>query len=114
MPLYIGMVVGPTLTDATILDEEGNRLEVHLFATRTEKLIERFKRLRGRLHVCLEASEHSAWVRDTLRPHVEEVIVTAPFNRQGPVIGTRDSWSLAEWIRLGLSVTRQARAATVE
>jgi hypothetical protein len=107
MQIYIGMVVGAQVTNATILDEQGNRLEVHLFGTSAEKLIERVKRFRGQTHVCVEESTRSAWVCATLRPHVAEVVVTAPVNETNALTAARDSWSLAERIRCGLPAPKR-------
>ena len=76
---YIGLDVHKEVVQASIIDEQGQRLESHRLPC-TKESLEAFARERLLLtdHVALEATTNTWAVVALLRPHVEKIVVGNP------------------------------------
>jgi transposase len=75
---YVALDVHKTTTTMTVVDVKGEILDHGVFKTTGEMLISRVGGLKGTVKVTLEEGCQAAWVYDTLRPHVGEVLVCDP------------------------------------
>lgn len=73
--VYAGLDVGSTSCHLFAIDEKGGEVVSQKIDTSEKNLIEAFKKLRGEVHVHLESSEMTAWVREILLPLVKRVVV---------------------------------------
>jgi len=60
----------------------------------------------GTKHLCLEEGAQSAWIYELLEDEVDELVVTIPEKRVGPKDDARDTWQLAENLRVGATKRR--------
>ena len=75
---YVALDIHKTTTTMTVIDSSGQILDHGVFRTTGEMLIARVGGLKGTVKVTLEEGCQAAWVYDTLRPHVSEVLVCDP------------------------------------
>lgn len=102
--LYLGLDVHAQSTTVAVVDEAGRRLHVMVVPTTATALIDVMQRLTSvgaEVHVCTEEGTQSAWVYETLRPTVDQVVVTMPVRKHGPKSDSRDAFALAERLRKG-------------
>jgi len=79
--------------------------------TNGKALVEAVRSISGRIHLCMEEGTRSAWIHELLAPHVEELVVTVPKERQGrSKDDLRDAFARAEEIRIGAIETRVYKA----
>lgn len=81
MELYIGLDVHSQSTAVGVITESGKQLLSTLVDTSAPALIEVVTSVAGRRRLILEEGTQSAWLSEVLRPHVFEVVVTAPTRR---------------------------------
>ncbi|MBW2424471.1 MAG: transposase [Deltaproteobacteria bacterium] len=55
----------------------------------------------GRKHLVMEEGLQSAWLYETLSPHVDELVVAGITQSRGPKSDKRDAYALAEKLRVG-------------
>jgi transposase len=102
--LYLGLDVHAQSTTVAVVDEAGKRLHATVVPTTATALIDVMQRLNSigaEVHACTEEGTQSAWVYETLRPNVDEIVVTMPVRKHGPKSDHRDAFALAERLRRG-------------
>ncbi len=55
----------------------------------------------GHKHLVMEEGLQSAWLYETLNPHVDELVVTGVTESRGHKSDKRDAYGLAEKLRVG-------------
>jgi hypothetical protein len=55
----------------------------------------------GHKHLVFEEGLQSAWLYETLSPHVDEIVVAGMTESRGPKSDKRDAYGLAEKLRVG-------------
>ncbi len=76
--VYVGLETGSRTCTVAVRNQEGEVIDHRTFDTKEKNLIETFTSIPGEVHVHLEASELSGWVRDTIKPRVARVVVSHP------------------------------------
>jgi transposase len=76
--MYCGLDAGSSVCHVAVMAEDGTVVEQLEFSTSEANLIGAFERIRGELHVHLEASELAGWICGILRPRVARVVVSHP------------------------------------
>jgi hypothetical protein len=64
-------------------------------------LVEAVRMIPGHKHLVFEEGLQSAWLYETLSPHVDELVVAGITTSQGPKSDKRDAYGLAEKLRVG-------------
>ncbi len=105
--VYSGLDVGSSTCHVVGLDREDDSEVVNQkFDTSERNLLSVFKSIRGKVHVHIEASELTAWVRQVLLPVVHRVVVSDPKNnawiaRDPHKCDSTDAKKLAVLLRVG-------------
>jgi transposase len=99
---YLGLDGHSQSCTLAVMGPSGKRLKSMLVETNGKALVQAVRSIPGRLHLCLEEGELSAWLCELLSPHVYELVVTVPRSTKGqPKDDLRDAWARAEEIRIG-------------
>jgi transposase len=102
MDRYLGLDAHSQSCTLAVVGPSGRRLQSMVVETNGHALIEAVRCIPGRLHLCMEEGELSAWLHELLKPHVEELIVTVPKSTKGrPKDDLRDALARAQEIRIG-------------
>jgi len=104
--VYVGLETGSRSCSLAVRTPEGDVIDRRTFETGEKTLIEAFTSLPGEVHVHLEASELSAWVRRVIKPLVARVVVSHPKSNawigKDPLKNDRiDADKLSEMLRQG-------------
>lgn len=84
-----------------MISQTGWRLEDFPVETNGQALGEAIRRIPGLEHLVFEEGLESAWLYETLRPHVDEVIVAGVTESRRHKSDKRDADGLAEKLRTG-------------
>jgi transposase len=101
MERYIGMDVHAASCTLAVISEKGRRLRDFPVETNGQALVEAVRMIPGRKHLVFEEGLQSAWLYETLRPHVDEIVVAGITESRGPKSDKRDAYALAEKLRVG-------------
>jgi transposase len=93
-----------------VMSAAGKRLDSMVVETNGRALVEAVRGIGGRVHLCLEEGTQSAWLYELFKPHVAEVVVTAPGKKKGAKDDLRDAWARANELRTGAIETRVFKA----
>jgi transposase len=99
MSRYIGLDVHKTSSTMVILGPSGKKLGCHVVETNANLLVELLKAIPRPRHLCFEEGTQSAWLYETLSPHVDETVVTVKRERRGSKDDQRDALELADKLR---------------
>ncbi len=110
MERYVGVDAHGRSCTLGVMSAAGKRLKSAVVETNGRALIEAVRRIGGRVHLCLEEGTQSAWLYELFRPHVVEVVVTAPGKKKGSKDDLRDAWARANELRTGGIETRVFKA----
>lgn len=104
--VYGGLDVGSTTCHLAVIDEEGVQITNVSLKTSQANLITAIEAVPGELHLHLEASELTGWVRSVLKPRVARVVVSHPKSNawiaKDPRKNDRvDAYKLAQLVRMG-------------
>src|SRR5258708_36671324 len=84
-----------------VLGPTGKRLKSMVVETNGQALVDGVLSISGRIHLCIEEGARSAWIHGLLRPHVAELIVTVPKQREGQSTDAlRDAFSRRQRVRM--------------
>jgi transposase len=102
--MYCGLDAGSSVCHIAVQAEDGTLVERREFQTSEANLIEVFERIRGELHVHVEASELAGWVHGILRPRVARLVTSHPpenkwISGDSQKSDPRDALKLADLIR---------------
>ncbi len=101
MERYIGMDVHAASCTLAVVSEKGRKLRDFPVETNSQALVEAVRMIPGYKHLVFEEGLQSAWLYETLRPHVDEIVVAGITESRGPKSDKRDAYGLAEKLRVG-------------
>ena len=92
MERYIGMDVHAASCTIAVISEKGRKLKDFPVETNGQALVEAIRMIPGHKHLVFEEGLQSAWLFETLNPHVDDIIVagiTTSRSRSPDEIGDR-------------------------
>jgi len=101
MERYIGMDVHAASCTLAVISEKGRKLKDFPVETNGQALVEAIRMIPGHKHLVIEEGLQSAWLYETLSPHVDEFVVAGITTSRGPKSDKRDAYGLAEKLRVG-------------
>jgi hypothetical protein len=101
MERYLGLDVHAASCTLAVVSQTGKRLRDFPVETNGQALVEAVRTIPGRKHLVFEEGLQSAWLYETLRPHVDELVVAGITQSRGPKSDRRDAYGLAEKLRVG-------------
>jgi transposase len=101
MERYIGMDVHAASCTLGVVSEKGRKLKDFVVETNGQALVEAVRMIPGHKHLVFEEGLQSAWLYETLSPHVDELVVAGITTSRGPKSDKRDAYGLAEKLRVG-------------
>jgi len=101
MERYIGMDVHAASCTLAVVSQTGKRLKDFPVETNGQSLVEAIRMIPGHKHLVFEEGLQSAWLYETLSPHVDELVVAGITESRGPKSDKRDAYGLAEKLRVG-------------
>jgi hypothetical protein len=104
--VYVGLDLGSSKFQQVGLNEAGTRTLNREFPTSEANLVKAFSRLRGEIHVHLEAGELAPWASEIIRPLVTRVVCSHPqtnawIARDRDKSDRVDAYKLASLLRMG-------------
>jgi transposase len=101
MERYIGLDAHAASCTLAVISQTGRRLKDFPVETNGQALVEAIRMIPGRKHLVFEEGLQSAWLYETLRPHVDEAFVAGVTESRGQKSDKRDAYGLAEKLRTG-------------
>jgi transposase len=101
MERYIGMDVHAASCTLAVISEKGRKLKDFPVETNGQALVEAIRMIPGHKHLVFEEGLQSAWLYETLSPHVDELVVAGITQSRGSKSDKRDAYGLAEKLRVG-------------
>ncbi len=101
MERYIGLDVHAASCTLAVISEAGKRLKDFPVETNGQTLVEAVRMIPGHKHLVFEEGLQSAWLYETLSPHVDEIVVAGITVSRGPKSDKGDAYGLAENLRVG-------------
>jgi transposase len=101
MDRYIGLDAHAQSCTLAVMGPSGKRISSMVVETNGRALINALKSIPGRLHLCIEEGNLSAWLHETLSPHVAELVVMVAPKTNGAKDDLRDAFARADDIRTG-------------
>ena len=101
MERYLGLDVHAASCTLAVISEKGRKLRDFPVETNGQALVEAIRMIPGHKHLVFEEGLQSAWLYETLNPHVDEIVVAGITNSRGSKSDTRDAYGLAEKLRVG-------------
>ena len=83
MERYIGMDVHAASCTLAVISEKGRKLRDFPVETNGQALVEAVRMIPGHKHLVLEEGLQSAWLYETLSPHVDELVVAGITQSRG-------------------------------
>jgi transposase len=107
MTRYIGLDVHKTSTTMAVVGPSGKQLACHVVETNAKQIISVLKTIPRPRLLSLEEGTQSAWLHETLSPHVDDLIVVGIRQQsRGPKDDRRDAFKLADDVRTNSIKTR--------
>ncbi len=101
MERYLGLDVHAASCTLAVISEKGRKLKDFPVETNGQALVEAVRMIPGHKHLVFEEGLQSAWLYETLSPHVDELVVAGITTSRGPKSDKRDAYGLAEKLRVG-------------
>ncbi len=101
MERYLGLDVHAASCTLAVISERGRKLRDFPVETNGQALVEAIRMIPGHKHLVFEEGLQSAWLYETLRPHVDEIVVAGIAESRGRESDKRDAYGLAEKLRMG-------------
>jgi transposase len=101
MERYIGMDAHAVSCTLAVVSEKGRKLKDFPVETNGQALVEAIRMIPGHKHLVFEEGLQSAWLYETLHPHVDEIVVAGITTSRGQKNDKRDAYGLAEKLRVG-------------
>jgi transposase len=101
MERYIGLDVHAASCTLAVISEKGRKLKDFPVETNGQALAEAVRMIPGHKHLVIEEGLQSAWLYETLSPHVDDLVVAGITQSRGPKSDKRDAYALAEKLRVG-------------
>ncbi len=99
MERTIGMDADAANCKLAVISEKSRKLKDPPVETNGQALVEAIRMLRGHKQLVFEERLQSAWLYETLRPHVDELWVAGITESRGSKSEKRDAYGLAEKLR---------------
>ncbi len=91
MERYLGLDVHAASCTLAIISEAGKRLKDFPVETNGQALVEAVRMIPGHKHLVFEEGLQSAWLYETLSPHVDETVVAGVAQSRGQKSDKRDA-----------------------
>jgi len=101
MKRQIGMDAGAARCTHAVISEQGRKLRDFPVETNGQALVEAIRMIPGHKHLVFEEGLQSAWLYETLSPHVDELVVAGITESRGDKSDKHDAYGLAEKLRVG-------------
>ena len=101
MERYIGMDVHAASCTLAVISKKGRKLKDFPVETNGQALVEAIRMIPGHKHLVFEEGLQSAWLYETLTPHVDDIVVAGITTSRGPKSDKADAYALAENLRVG-------------
>ncbi len=101
MDRYVGLDAHASSCTLGVVTPGGKRVGSHVVETNARCLIEAVRQIPEPRHICLEEGTLSAWLYEVLSPHAQKVVVAAVSESRGAKDDRRDTFGLADDLRLG-------------
>ena len=101
MERYIGMDVHAASCTLGVISEKGRKLKDFVVETNGQALVEAIRVIPGHKHLVFEEGLQSAWLYETLNPHVDDIVVAGITTSRGQKSDKADAYGLAEKRRVG-------------
>jgi transposase len=101
MERYLGLDVHAASCTLAVISQTGKRLKDFPVETNGQALVEAIRMIPGRKRLVFEEGLQSAWLYETLSPHVDEIVVAGITESRGAKSDKRDAYGLAEKLRVG-------------
>ena len=101
MERYLGMDVHAASCTLAVISQTGKRLKDFPVETNGQALVEVVRMIPGHKHLVFEEGLQSAWLYETLSPHVDEIVVAGITESRESKSDRRDAYALAEKLRVG-------------
>ncbi len=101
MERYLGLDVHAASCTLAVISERGRKLRDFPVETNGQALVEAIRMFPGHKHMVFEEGLQSAWLYETLNPHVDEIVVAGITVSRGPKSDKGDAYGLAEKLRVG-------------
>ena len=101
MERYIGMDVHAASCTLAVISEKGRKLKDFPVETNGQALVEAIRMIPGHKHLVFEEGLQSAWLYETLNPHVDDIVVAGITTSRGQKSDKGDAYGLAESLRVG-------------
>jgi hypothetical protein len=98
---YIGLDVHAASCTLAVISQAGKRLKDFPVETNGQALVEAIWMIPGQKYRVFEEGRQSAWLYETLSPHVDEIVVAGVTQSRGQKSDRRDAYGLAEKLRTG-------------
>ena len=105
MERYLGLDVHAASCTLAVISEKGRRLRDFPVETNGQALVEAIRMIPGQKHLVLEEGLQSAWLYETLSPHVTELVVAGVTQSRGPKSDKRDAYGVSRQKKSGNRVT---------
>jgi hypothetical protein len=92
--MYIGTDVHAASRTLAVISNTGRKLRNFPVETHGQARVEAVRMIPGRKHRVFEAGLQSAWLYETLIPHLDEVVVAGITESRGPKSDQRDAMGL--------------------
>ena len=97
----MGMDVHAARCTLAIISEKGRKLKDFPVETNGQALVEAIRMIPGHKHLVFEEGLRSAWLYETLNPHVDEIVVAGITTSRGQKSDKSDAYGLADDLRTG-------------
>ena len=101
MERYLGLDVHAASCTLAVISQTGKRLRDFPVETNGQALVEAIRMIPGHKHLVFEEGLQSAWLYETLNPHVDELVVAGITESRGHKSDKHDAYGLAEKLRVG-------------
>jgi transposase len=101
MERYIGLDVHAASCTLAVISEAGKKLKDFPVETNGQALVEAIRMIPGHKHLVFEEGLQSAWLYETLSPHVDETVVAGVTESRGQKDDRGDAYGMAEELRRG-------------
>ena len=95
MERYIGLDVHAGSCTLAVISEKGRKLKDFPVETNGQALVEAIRMIPGHKHLVFEEGLQSAWLYETLSPHVDDIVVAGITTSRGNKSDKRDAYGLA-------------------
>jgi hypothetical protein len=92
MERYIGLDAHAASCTLAVISQTGRRLKDFAVETNGQALVEAVRMIPGQKHLVFEEGLQSAWLYETLCPHVDEAVVVGITESRGPKSDKRDAY----------------------